>query len=95
MRINPRQEELIHELVSKVQSAFPSVRYLGVHASPYGENQLWIDVAVPDEETLMAMGEFASVLESQILVNYGYSFSLMPTLYADSVNGSLTEEALV
>jgi hypothetical protein len=78
MRLNPRQEELLHELVQKVIAKFPTVRYLGVSGSPYGEQSVWINVAVPEEETMMKMSEYAAELESAILVEYGYSFSIMP-----------------
>jgi hypothetical protein len=79
MRVNPRQEELIHELVRAVQVKFPSMKYKGFHASPHGESQIWIEVDMPDEETMLDMSEFAAVLETQILVDYGYNISLIPS----------------
>jgi hypothetical protein len=78
MMMNSRQEELMHEFVRTIGIHFPSVEYLGYHGSPYGENDVWIDVAVPDEETMLALSEFSPALEMDILLKYGYRFSFMP-----------------
>jgi len=78
MTLNLRQEQLMQELIAAVQAKFPELKYLGYHGDPYGGSQVIIDVAMPDEETVIAMSEYAAGLETDILVDYGYNFMLLP-----------------
>lgn len=78
MTLNLRQQELLRELVQNITLKFPDVQYLGFGSSPYGEQTVWVNMRVPDDETMLAMSEYAAELESAILVEYGYSFSIMP-----------------
>jgi hypothetical protein len=78
MTLKLRQEEIMQELIANVQAKFPEMKYLDYHGDPYGGSQVIIEVALPDEETMFAMSEYAAGLEIDILVKYGYSFMLMP-----------------
>jgi hypothetical protein len=77
MTLNVRQEELMQEPINAVQAKFPEMKYLSYHGDPYGGSQVIIEVELPDEETMFAVSEYAAGLETDILVNYGYSFMLV------------------
>lgn len=94
MTMNVRQEELLHEYIRNILEHFPSVRVLDYHGSPYSDGEIWVEVAVPDEETVLTLGEFTPKEEMQILVNYGYSFSLLPHIAEQFVKHELSSLAV-
>ena len=79
MNINIKQEELIKELFQKVNEKYPELEFLGVKESPGDRELLWIRVFSDlSEEREIEMRHYASELETDILVDYGYSFGIMP-----------------
>jgi len=63
--INFEQQELIDELFQLVKARFPEVELLNV-------------TAPTDEDREIAMTELASEKTTDLLLDYGYSISIMP-----------------
>ena len=78
MYLNNKQEQLIDELFQKVKEKYPEIEFLGIRESPGDRDLLWIRVAAEmDEAREIEMRHYASELETDILVDYGYSFAIM------------------
>jgi hypothetical protein len=86
LRINHKQQELIGQLLAKVQSAFPEISFKGYETNPEDKDHIWVIVNAPmDEEREIELGRFAAELSTDILLEYGYAISVMtdnPTLTA-------------
>jgi hypothetical protein len=79
MRINLKQQQLIDELFNKVKERYPEIVFKDLQESPDDPEHIWINViADMDEEREAEMRFFASELATDILVDYGYDFSIMP-----------------
>lgn len=79
MKLNHKQEQLIDELFSKVKSKYPEIIRKNLDVSPDDPDHIWINViADMDEDKELEMAEFAAELEHDILMNFGYSISIMP-----------------
>jgi len=76
--MNFKQKELINELFEKVKQKYPETRLIKIMESPEDPRDLWIWVSAPDDEDReIELMEFASELETDILLDYGYSLSIM------------------
>ncbi len=80
MRINFKQEELIEKLMNDIRQEFPEVRLIDVTESPDDPETLWINMTAPeDEDRKIRLREFGSEIITDILLDYGYYFLIMPT----------------
>jgi hypothetical protein len=78
MRINLKQQQLIDELLSKVKDRFPEIVVSYFEESPEDPDDIWINViADMDEDRQMEMSSYAAELETDILVDFGYAFTIM------------------
>ena len=78
--INFKQKELIKNLVKNVQKKFPEVKFLNVRPSPENPNDLWVKVTAPDDEDReIELLEYSADKSMDILLDYGYHISIMPT----------------
>jgi hypothetical protein len=82
--IAPKQKELIQELFAKVQTKYPEISFLRLGVSPEDRDFIWIYVLAPMlEEREIELSRYASELEADILIDYGYMVAIMtknPTL---------------
>jgi hypothetical protein len=79
MRINIKQKQLIDELFNKVKNKYPEIVLRNLETSPDDQEHIWINViADMDEDEVIEMRHFASDLEVDILMDYGYAISIMP-----------------
>jgi hypothetical protein len=80
MRINFKQEELIKKIMRAIRRKFPEVRLIDVTESPDDPETLWINMTAPeDEDRKIRLREFGSEIITDILLDYGYYFLIMPT----------------
>ncbi len=80
MNVPKKHRELADDLLDSIKAQFPSVHFLSMNTSPESENDIWIHVSVPDEETFMTVCDVASVIEADALISTGYKLTLMPHL---------------
>jgi hypothetical protein len=80
MNVPKKHRELADDLLDSVKAQFPSIHFLSMNTSPESENDIWIHVSVPDEDTFMAVCDVASVIEADALISTGYKLTLMPHL---------------
>ena len=75
-----KQKELIDELFKAVKEKFSEVELISITESPEDPNDLWVNVTAPeDEDREIELVEFASEKATEILLDYGYHISIMPT----------------
>jgi hypothetical protein len=80
MRINFKQEELIKKIMRAIRRKFPEVRLINVTESPEDQETLWLNMTSPeDEEREIELRRFGSEKVTDILLDYGYYFLIMPT----------------
>ncbi len=80
--INFKQKELIDTLFNMIKEKFPGVEFISITESPEDPNDLWVNITAPnDEEREIELRAFASEKATDILLDYGYHFSIMPTRY--------------
>jgi len=78
MKLNYKQKQLIDELFNKVKVRYPEIVYKNLQTDPDDPDHIWINViADMDEEKEIEMRHFSADLETDILVDYGYAFSIM------------------
>jgi len=78
MKLNYKQKQLIDELFNKVKESYPEIVYKDLQTAPDDPDHIWINViADMDEDREIEMRHYSSGLETDILVNYGYAFSIM------------------
>ena len=78
--MNFKQKELIDVLFYTIKEKFPEVELINITESPEDPNDLWMNITAPhDEEREIELRAFASDKATDILVNYGYHISPMPT----------------
>jgi hypothetical protein len=78
MKINYKQQQLIDELFNTVKIKFPEIVFKNLEVSLDYNEHIWIVVtANMDEDLEIKMMEYAAQLETEILMDYGYSISIM------------------
>ena len=78
--INFKQKELIDELFCVLKEKFPEVELIDITESPEDADDLWMNITAPqDEEKEIELREFASNNTTDILLDFGYHVSIMPT----------------
>jgi hypothetical protein len=79
MKINHKQQQLIDDLFSTVKARYPEIVFKDLQVSPDDPEHIWINVISDmDEEREMDMRHYSADLETDILLDYGYDFSIMP-----------------
>jgi hypothetical protein len=79
VRMNHKQRELIEELFQTVHAKYPQTRITGYELNPDDKEHIWVIVEViMDEDTEIELIGYAAELCTDILMDYGYSISIMP-----------------
>jgi len=81
MALNHVQERLISELMDYAKIKYPQVELRTITESPDDPNRVWVVVKGidwDDDDRVMDFTEYISDRETDILLEYGYSISLMP-----------------
>ena len=79
IRLNHKQQEFADTLLREVQSRYPEVTLLSVETNPEDPHHIWLNVNAPtDEDREMELRSFTAELCTDILLDYGYAFSVMP-----------------
>lgn len=66
------------ELFDKVKERYPEIEFKDLQVSPDDHEHVWINViADMDEDREIEMNHFSASLAIDILVDYGYAFSIM------------------
>jgi hypothetical protein len=79
MNINIKQQQLIEELLAKVQERYPEIVFKNLEVSPDDSEHIWINViSNMDEDRTIEMHSYSAELATDILLDYGYSLSIMP-----------------
>jgi len=77
--MNLRQQQLVHELFDAVQAQFPEITLLNVSSSPENPQDIWVNVAAPNDDVREgALLDLASERSLEILLEHGYSILIMP-----------------
>ena len=78
MRINLKQKQLMDELFNKVKERYPEIIYKDLQTDPDDSEHIWINViADMDEDREIEMNHYAAEIATDILIDYGYNFSIM------------------
>ncbi len=86
--INFKQKEIIGKLFNAVKEKFPEIEFISVTEGPENPADLWINVTAPeDEEREDELIEFAGDKGTDILLDYGYYFLLMPRKNTAGIGG--------
>ena len=81
MMLNHVQERLVRELLEYAHAKYPEVSIHKFSESPENANHIWVIVRGldwHDDDRIMDFTAYMSLKEEDILVEYGYHFSLMP-----------------
>jgi len=86
-----KKQELVEELFKNIKVRFPEVELINVTHSPEDPNDLWINITAPeDEDREIALTEYASELETDILLKFGVLLMIMPTRHHPQINTERT-----
>ena len=78
--MNFKQQELAEQLFADVKSKFPEIEFLGYSEHPENSNQIWVMVSeLSDEDRELQRWDYSSIKSTDILEQYGYLITLMPT----------------
>ena len=81
VRLNLKQKDLIEQLANEIEEKFPEVKFVEVELDPESDNTLWLKFTQPDDEDrLIELGEYASERTTDILLDYGYHFVVLPVV---------------
>jgi hypothetical protein len=78
MNLTKKQHELIDELLEIIRTQFPESRLISLHPSPESDNDIWVNVSVPDDDTFLAVSRLVSMREAEMLMETGYQITVMP-----------------
>ena len=91
--INFKQEELAQELYSSLRQRFPEVSLINITESPADPRAVWVNITAPeDEDREIELVEFASEKTTDILLDYGYYFLVMPRKNTAGIGGIKYQE---
>ena len=91
--MNFKKKELIQKIFFAVKEKFPEVEFISVTESPENPEDLWINVTAPaNEDREIELIEFAGDKLTDILLDYGYYFMLMPRVNPDGIGGMKYDE---
>ncbi len=81
MKLNPKQEELLKLLVHEIETKFADIKFVNALQSPEGENSWWLRFTKPEtDERFIEIGEYTSERTTDILLDYGYHFVVLPVV---------------
>ncbi len=76
---NPKLMDLAAELLRQVQAKFPDVAFIRYRDNPESENSVLIEVTAPaSDERELALMDFVSELETNILLEHGFMIFVLP-----------------
>lgn len=79
--LNHKQEELLHSLFNQVQERFPDIEWQEIGYNPEDKEHIHLYViSYLSEEEEIAMMNYAGVVTTDILLDTGYYFSIIPRL---------------
>jgi hypothetical protein len=79
MRLNHKQQQLIDELFNKVKERYSEIVFKDLQTNPDDPEHIWINViADMDKDKEIEMRHYAADIAMDILLDYGYDFSVMP-----------------
>ncbi|MCP4110225.1 MAG: hypothetical protein GY749_32670 [Desulfobacteraceae bacterium] len=74
---NFKQIELSHVLFDKLKEKFPEIKLVSITPTFYNPDNIWVNIIYPeDEDREIEMGEMASEISTDILLDYGYHISV-------------------
>jgi hypothetical protein len=80
MRINFKQQQLLEELFNRVKGKFPEIYFHNIIPNPEDpDHALFQVINDMNEIRLDELREYSSDLEADILQEYGYFISIMPS----------------
>ena len=78
--INAQQQSLIDQLFETIKEKFSEIELINITESPEDPNDVWVNVTEPkNEDREIELIEFASDKAMDILLDYDYHISIMPT----------------
>jgi hypothetical protein len=76
--LNFKQHELVGSILNDVLEHYPEVEFVSLQRNPDDINHIWINVQAPmDEDRELELMSYGAGLCTDILLDYGYAFSLM------------------
>jgi hypothetical protein len=91
--MNFKQKELIQKLFNTVKEKFPEVEFISVTEGPENPADLWVNITAPDDEDReIELIEFAGDKITDILLDYGYYFLVMPRRNTENIGGMKYQE---
>jgi len=91
--MNFKQKEIIGKLFNAVKEKFPEIEFISVTEDPENPADFWINVTAPeDEEREDELIEFAGDKITDILLDYGYYFLVMPRKNTENIGGMKYQE---
>jgi hypothetical protein len=91
--INFKQKEIIQRLFNTVKEKFPEIEFISVTEGPENPADYWINITAPaDEEREDELIEFAGDKGTDILLDYGYYFLVMPRRNTEGIGGMKYQE---
>ncbi len=77
--LNFKQQEFVEYLLTTVQARYPEIEFLNLQRNPDDPNHIWLNVNAPmTEEREMELIRYTAEFCTDILLDYGYAFSVMP-----------------
>jgi len=71
---NFKQMELSRMLFSRVKEKFPEIELVSITPTAYNPGSIWVNIIYPnDEDREIELGEMASEITTDILLDYGYN----------------------
>ena len=93
MRINFKQKELIRQIFNAIREKFPETEFVSVTEGVENPDDLWINITAPsDEDREIELIEFAGDKLTDILLDYGYYFMVMPRRNTEGIGGMKYQE---
>lgn len=89
MDLNLKQQELVEGFIARIQERFPASEFQYITPSAEDPRDVWVHILVQDDDESISLSTFAAEMNIDILVNYGYSISVM----THSVAADVHEEA--
>jgi hypothetical protein len=81
MNLNQKQLELVEHFSAQIEARFPEVKFQEALPSPEGANTVLLHFSRPDsDDRFMEVAEFAGERMTEILLDYGYHFVVLPVV---------------
>ncbi|MDM8522306.1 hypothetical protein QUF80_02950 [Desulfococcaceae bacterium HSG8] len=77
--LNFKQMELSRMLFRKLKEKFPEIELINITPTAYNPDSIWVNIIYPeDEDREIELGEMASEITTDILLDYGYNILISP-----------------